>query len=197
MSDWPTTRAATVMLVLCGPSGAGKSTLISAFRERCPDFIESVSATTRAPRPGEIDGVAYHFMSRPAFEALVAEGGFLEHAVVFGQNCYGTPRAGVERAFADGASVIMDIDVQGAAQVRERMPEAITVFVVPPDRSALEARLRGRGTEDEAAVARRLDEAEAELARASEFSYLITNDDLSAAVDDLMAIVAAERLRLA
>lgn len=183
------------VIVLSGPSGAGKSTLIDAVLAREPTLVESISATTRDPRPGERDGVDYHFTDESSFLADVQAGRFLEHARVFARHCYGTPRAPVAAHLAAGRSVIMDVDVQGARQVRSAMPEAVLVFVAPPSRAVLEERLRGRATEAEEAVVRRLAEAETELAAIAEFDYLVVNDHLPAAIDHLMAIIAAEGRR--
>jgi len=188
-------RARPLLLVLSGPSGAGKSSLIARFLSETPGFVESVSATTRAPRDGEQDGVDYHFLSEELFARRVEAGEFLEYAHVFGKYWYGTPRAFVDEQFAEGRSVIMDIDVQGAAQIRERMPEAVLIFVVPPSAEALEQRLRGRGTEAVDELAARLGEAERELAQWPDFDYVVVNDELEHAVRDLEQIVDAERLR--
>lgn len=185
-----------LLVILAGPSGSGKSTLLDGLLKSEPDFAASVSATTRKPRPGERDGVDYHFLSEDRFRDLIAADGFLEYAQVFAKDWYGTPRAFVEDRLASGRSVITDIDVQGAAQIRGRMPQAVQVFVTPPSVPELERRLRGRGTESAEAIARRLDEAGRELARAQEFQYLIINDDMQRALDDLRHIIAAERLRL-
>lgn len=184
-------------VVLSGPSGAGKSTLMRVFTGRNPDFVRCLSVTTRRPRGEERDQVDYHFVDQAAFDRQVAEGGFLEHATVFGQASYGTPRRFIEERLAAGGSVIKDMDVQGAAQIRRSFPTAIQVFVVPPAREDIEARLRGRGTEGEASVRRRLAEADAELARWRDYDYLLVNGDLEAAVRDLEAVVRAERLRIA
>lgn len=184
-----------LLVVLAGPSGSGKSSLASAFLSTRDDFVESVSATTRAPRPGEVDGADYRFLSEAAFTEMIAADAFLEHAQVFGRHRYGTPRDAVEAAFAAGRHVIMDIDVQGAAQIRQRMPEAVQVFIVPPSTEELERRLRGRGTEVEADVQRRLREAAAECSNARSFDYLLVNDRIECAVADLQAIVRAEAMR--
>lgn len=176
------------LFVISGPSGAGKGTLVSRLMEAVPDARLSISATTRKPREGEVDGVHYHFITRDEFMELVDEDGFLEWAE-FAGNCYGTPRSFVEQSMAKGAQVILEIEVQGAFQVREKMPDAHLVFIEPPSLEVLEERLRGRGTEDEEAVQRRLATARVELSRKMEYDIRLVNDDLERAVDELIAIV--------
>lgn len=178
------------LFVISGPSGAGKGTLVSRLMEAVPDARLSISATTRKPREGEVDGVHYHFSTRDEFMELVDEDGFLEWAE-FAGNCYGTPRSFVEQSMAKGAQVILEIEVQGAFQVREKMPDAHLVFIEPPSLEVLEERLRGRGTEDEEAVQRRLATARVELSRKMEYDIRLVNDDLERAVDELIAIVNA------
>ncbi len=193
---WPTHGPSARFLVLSGPSGAGKTTLIKAFRARYPAFVRCLSLTTRPPRGSEQHGVDYLFTTHEAFQTKVEQGELLEHATVFGEHRYGTPRSFVELNLEAGRSVVKDIDVQGADQVRSTFPAALRVFVAPPSRAVLEERLRGRGTESEEAVARRLAEAERELSRWREFRYLVVNEDLERAVDDLWAIVRAAQLRI-
>lgn len=176
------------LFVISGPSGAGKGTLVSRLMEAVPDARLSISATTRKPREGEVDGVHYHFSTRDEFMELVEEDGFLEWAE-FAGNCYGTPRSFVEQSMAKGAQVILEIEVQGAFQVREKMPDAHLVFIEPPSLEVLEERLRGRGTEDEEAVQRRLATARVELSRKMEYDIRLVNDDLERAVDELISIV--------
>lgn len=178
------------LFVISGPSGAGKGTLVSRLMEAVPDARLSISATTRKPREGEVDGVHYHFITRDEFMELVDEDGFLEWAE-FAGNRYGTPRSFVEQSMAKGAQVILEIEVQGAFQVREKMPDAHLVFIEPPSLEVLEERLRGRGTEDEEAVQRRLATARVELSRKMEYDIRLVNDDLERAVDELIAIVNA------
>ena len=185
-----------ILVVISGPSGAGKSSLIDAFLAQNVEFVRSISATTRAPRGAERDGVDYHFLDEATFQRWIEEGAFLEYAQVFGTHSYGTPRAFVLDQFAHGRSVIMDIDVQGARQIRDTLPsETVTVFVAPPTRGELERRLRGRGTDDDEAVDRRLEEAEGEVSCWREYDYIIINDDLESAVRKLQGIVMAERIR--
>lgn len=180
-------------LVVCGPSGVGKGTLLARLRRQYADFAFSVSCTTRAPRPGERDGADYHFVTRERFEALRAEGHFAEWAEVHG-NYYGTPKAPVAEHLAAGRDIIFDIDVQGAFQLREHFPDGLYVFILPPSLTVLEARLRGRGTDSEAQIQKRLRNAAGELRQAHRFDYLVVNDDLDAAYDDLRAVYKAGRL---
>lgn len=190
------------MIVLSGPSGAGKTTLYQAVLARHPEIRFSVSCTTRAPRPGEADGVHYHFVSEEEFEARAAAGAFLEHAVVHGRR-YGTLRAEVEGPVAAGADVLLDIDVQGARQVRDATrgtrlgAGALFVFCAPPSLAELRRRLEERGTEGPDAVARRLERARVELAAWREYDWLVVNDRLAEAVAQLEAIVLAARCRTA
>jgi guanylate kinase len=183
-------------LVISGPSGAGKSTLMGRLLLARGDLVRCLSVTTRPPRGQERDGVDYHFSTPEAFAAQVAAGAFLEHATVFGKHAYGTLRAVVEGHLAAGRSVIKDVDVQGAAQIRSTFPAAIQVFIAPTSRSDIELRLRSRATDSEEVIARRLAEADAELARWREYDYLVINDGLDRAVADLAAILDAERLRV-
>jgi len=176
------------VFVITGPSGVGKGTLIRSLRERHPELELSVSATTRAPRTGEEDGVDYHFLAPDEFERLAAAGEFVEHAEYAGHR-YGTLRRELEARGSGGAPVVLEIDLQGARQVRSAMPDAAQVFVAPPSFGELRARLVGRGTDDPEKVAERLALAEAELAAESEFHHVIVNDRLEAAVAELLAVV--------
>ncbi|HIR01491.1 MAG TPA: guanylate kinase [Candidatus Aveggerthella stercoripullorum] len=176
------------LLVVSGPAGAGKGTLVSRLSDRVSDVWVSVSATTRAPRPGEEDGVHYFFYDDAQFDRAVAEGGMLEWAHVHGHR-YGTPRATVEQKMAEGRQVVLEIDVQGAFQVREMIPQAKLIFIEPPSLEVLEARLRGRGTEAEDEVIRRMKTAEVELSRKMEYDVQLVNDDLDQATDTLVALV--------
>lgn len=171
------TRASAPLVVVSGPSGVGKSTVVSEVLRQRPDVWLSVSATTRSPRPGERDGVEYFFMSDAQFDELVSSGGLLEWAE-FAGNRYGTPRRPVEDHRAAGQPVLLEIEVQGARQVRGSVPDATLVFLAPPDTAVLRARLEGRGTEDKQALARRLRAAEAELAAAGEFDFVLVNADV-------------------
>ena len=176
------------VFVITGPSGVGKGTLIRSLRERVPELELSVSATTRAPRPGEEDGVAYHFLTDADFQRRVEAGEFVEHATYSGRR-YGTLRAELDRRTRDGHPVVLEIEVQGARQVRRTMPEALQVFIAPPSRDALRARLVGRGTDDAEQVEARLRTADAELEAQDEFAHVVVNDRLEDAVDELTAIV--------
>lgn len=173
------------LVVLTGPSGVGKGTVVAQLRRMRPDVWVSVSATTRPPREGEVDGVSYWFWSDEQFDRTVAEGGFLEWAQFAGRK-YGTPRAPVAERLAAGQPVLLEIELQGARQVRAAMPEAFMVFLTPPSWTALEERLRGRGTEDETAIARRLARGREELDAAGEFDAVVVNDDVVRAASELV-----------
>ncbi len=183
------------LLVISAPSGAGKTSLVRALVDGDPELVLSVSHTTRAPRPGERDGEHYHFVSAARFAEMVAAGAFLEHAEVFGHR-YGTARAGVLAELERGRDVLLEIDWQGARQVRERMPEALAVFILPPSREALAERLRARAQDSESVIERRLAAARREIEHYREFDYLVVNERFEEALADLQAIVRAERLRL-
>jgi len=182
------------MIVVSGPSGAGKTTVLTRVIAELPDIRFSVSHTTRVPRPGEKDGVEYHFVTRREFERLISEGAFLEWAEVH-EEMYGTAREEYDRAERDGVDLLLDIDVQGADQVRQRFDDAVTVFVIPPSYQDLERRLRGRGPDDEASFARRLAVAGREMSYYRKYQYAIVNLDLEASVEALKTIVGAARLR--
>jgi guanylate kinase len=183
--------SAPKVFVITGPSGVGKGTLIRGLLERVPELELSVSATTRAPRPGEDDGVAYHFLTPEEFARHVAAGDFVEHATYSG-NRYGTLRSELERRLRSGAGVVLEIEVQGARQVRGAMPDAVAVFIAPPSREALRARLVGRGTDSAEQVDARLRTAERELESQPEFGHVVVNDRLEEATDALVSIVRAE-----
>ena len=183
------------LFVFTGPSGAGKGTIVSAFRKSHPHVLYSISATTRAPRPGEENGRHYYFVSREQFEEMIRNNSFLEHAR-YVDNYYGTPVEPVERALAAGNNIILEIDVQGALTVKQKMPEAIMVFVIPPEFFLLEQRLRSRGTETEEKIHKRLAAAREEYAQAKNFDYVILNAEVEKAVAELAAIVVAEGCRL-
>jgi guanylate kinase len=176
------------VFVITGPSGVGKGTLIRGLLERLSELELSVSATTRPPRPGEHDAVDYHFLTPEEFGARVAAGDFVEHAEYSG-NRYGTLRSELERRLQDGAGVVLEIEVQGARQVRAAMPDAVAVFIAPPSREALRARLIGRGTDSAEQVQERLRTAERELEAQPEFAYVVVNDRLEQATEDLIRIV--------
>lgn len=183
------------LYVISAPSGAGKTSLVTAMLQQDPMLGVSISHTTRGMRPGEQDGENYHFIDRPTFEAMIGRGEFLEHADVFG-NYYGTSQPWVDQTLAEGRDVILEIDWQGAVQVRRLMPECVSIFIVPPSAAALRSRLTGRGTDAPEVVERRLNEAREECSHALEFDYLVVNDDFGVALADLMAIVTAQRLRV-
>ena len=183
------------LLILSGPSGAGKNTVLDAVRERCPELLYSVSATTRPPRPLEQDGRDYLFLSRDEFERRKEAGDFLEWAEFCG-HYYGTPLAYVRDSLERGQVVVMDIDIQGARQVKRKMPEAIFVFLLPPTMAELENRLRGRSSDSDAAIKNRLDKALMELRAGIEYDYVIRNDEIDNAATKLQAIITAERCRV-
>lgn len=191
MSATPhSTPARGCLYVIAAPSGTGKTSLVRALMASRPHLKFSVSYTTRKPRPAEVDGRDYHFVDRPAFDAMVGRGELLEWANVF-DNCYGTGRQVVEQALARGESLILEIDWQGAQQVRRALPEAVQVFILPPSREALEARLRGRQTDSAEVIARRLQDSVTELARWAEFEFVVVNDTFEHALADLQRLVDA------
>lgn len=200
LRDWLTAREARIvgraptrLVVLAGPTAVGKGSVSGYIRENYPDVHLSVSATTRAPRPGEVEGVNYFFVSDAEFDRLEAEGRMLETATVHNAYRYGTPRAPIDEALASGRSVLLEIDIQGARSVKRAMPEAVLVFLLPPSWEELVRRLIGRGTEDAAEQARRLETAKVELAAQDEFDYKVINHDVSEAaqeVVDLMSVPA-------
>lgn len=183
-----------VLLVMSGPSGAGKGTLCEHLREQI-DMEYSISATTRNPRLGEKEGTDYFFMTRDGFVEKIQEDGFLEWAEVYG-NYYGTPSQYVRDKIATGRDVMVEIDPQGAKQVKLKMQDAVLVFILPPSYRELERRIRGRGTETEEQIVRRLGGAMSEINALSAYDYIIVNDDIDAAVDDLKAIINAEKCRV-
>ena len=184
------------LFVVAAPSGAGKSTLVNALLVREPAMVLSISHTTRAPRPNERDEAQYYFVDRATFERDVAADLFLEHAEVHG-NLYGTSREKVTANLAQGRDVLLEIDWQGAAQVRAKQPDCVSVFILPPSRAELERRLRGRASDSEEVIERRLANSRGEIAHAHEFDYIIVNDRFDDALDALQAIVDAVRLRSA
>ncbi len=182
------------LFIIAAPSGAGKSSLVNALLARETSIQLSISYTSRAPRPGESEGSHYHFVTRGEFEAMVARGEFFEHAVVHG-DLKGTARHTVERPLAEGRDVLLEIDYQGARQVRSLVPDCVSVFILPPSRVELERRLRGRGQDAEEVIQRRLVDSRTEIAHLEDFDYLLVNDVFERTLDDLLAIVRAERLK--
>lgn len=182
------------LYIIAAPSGAGKTSLVKALLEREPDISLSVSYTSRMPRANEIDGQHYHFVSRQVFEHMAARGAFFEYADVHG-DYKGTARSAVEPLLAADRDVLLEIDWQGARQVREQWPEALSIFILPPSRAELERRLRTRASDSAEQIARRIADSRIEIARAPEFDYIVVNDDFAVAIDDLRAIFCARRLR--
>ncbi len=182
------------LIVLSGPSGSGKDTVLELLLERNPRLVYSVSATTRDPRPGEENGRHYHFVTRENFLDLISSGDMLEYAEYSG-NMYGTPKSTVEKRLADGYDVLLIIEVQGAMQVKQRMEDSIMIFLAPPSLDELEKRLRGRGTETEEVITTRLKTARTEIEKAGEYDYIVFNDDIIVARDEVNAIIKSARCR--
>ena len=189
----PKTSTGT-LYVFSAPSGAGKTTLVKALLEQTTDIGVSVSHTTRAPRDGEIDGKDYNFVSQDTFKGLIDQNAFLEHAQVF-DNFYGTSQIWVEQELEAGRDVILEIDWQGAQQIRQQMPHMVSVFILPPSREELLKRLTGRGTDSQEIIDRRMQDAVSEMSHYGEFNYLIINDDFDTALQELRSIVIARRQR--
>ena len=181
-----------ILLVVSAPSAGGKGTILKELFRQDGNLRMSVSATTRQPRPGEENGKDYYFMSRKEFQELVAGGRMLEHAEYVG-NCYGTPREPVEEWLAQGLDVVLEIDVQGGAQIKRLAPDCVSVFITPPSMEVLEKRLRDRGTEDDETVRKRLAAAREELPHAEDYDYIVVNDRLEDAVEDMLAILRSEK----
>jgi len=191
----PGVRPRGLLLVLSSPSGAGKSSISRALMARNPDIVMSVSATTRAPRPGEVDGRDYHFIDKPRFEEMVAQGQFLEHARVF-DNYYGTPRPPVDAALAAGKDVLFDVDWQGTQQLADNArDDLVSIFILPPSLAELEMRLLGRGQDSAEVVAKRMAKAGDEMSHFPEYQYVVVNNDLDDSVVAVDTILAAERLK--
>jgi len=184
----------TTVFIISAPSGSGKSTLVKRLLARVPELMFSISYTTRKPRGTEVHGQQYRFVSHAEFEGMIARGEFLECAEVFG-NYYGTHRRILEEACAQGKDLVLDIDVQGARQLKERIPEAVTIFILPPSRQVLETRLRARGEDRDDEVERRLREAAEEIRNYDQYDYVLINHDLEESGAVLCAIVSAERVR--
>ena len=183
------------LYIVSAPSGAGKTSLVTELIKQDPHVRVSVSHTTRAMRPGEAHGVNYHFVVHEEFKALIAQGDFLEHAEVFG-NFYGTSRSALQETLDQGFDLILEIDWQGAQQVRKLMPEARSIFILPPSQQALRQRLDGRGQDSEEIIAGRMKEAVSEMEHYDEYEYVIINDDFDVALDDLKAVFRSNRLQL-
>lgn len=184
------------LYIVSAPSGAGKSSLLNALRARMPDVVISVSHTTRTPRPGEQDGVHYHFTDVEIFRQQVADGNFLEYAQVF-DNYYGTSRLSVNAQLESGRDVILEIDWQGAQQVREKAENVISIFILPPGIEALSERLLGRGQDSDETIQRRMRDAKSEMSHYPEYDYVVINDVFATALEELLSIFRSERLRLA
>lgn len=183
-----------LLFVVSAPSGAGKTSLVAALLAQLPGITVCISHTTRPPRSKEIDGVNYHFIDRDTFESLIKRGAFLEYANVFG-NYYGTSIDAVHAALNSGQDLILEIDWQGAAQIRQLLPDALSIFILPPDLATLEQRLRARGQDDDTVIHSRLSKAVEEMSHWSEFDFLVVNDDFARASMDMVSIVRSERLR--
>lgn len=187
------TRATGTLYIVSAPSGAGKTSLVKALIDQLDSLRVSVSHTTRAMRPGELDGVNYHFVNRESFLDQVQQGDFLEHAEVFG-NLYGTSQSAVEKTLAQGYDLILEIDWQGAQQVRRALPQARSIFILPPSREALRDRLTNRGTDDHGVIDKRMALARDEISHYVEYDFLVINDEFATALDDLKAILRSHRL---
>jgi guanylate kinase len=184
----------SVVFIISAPSGSGKSTLVNRLMQEVPNLCFSISYTTRAPRGHEVNGTSYHFTSRQEFETRLEKGEFLEHADVFG-NYYGTHRSELESARSHAKDLVLDIDVQGAAQLKESIPDAVTIFILAPSRETLEYRLRSRGEDSDAVIARRLADAAQEIRNYGFYDYVLINEDLDESARTLASIVRAERAR--
>lgn len=183
-----------LLIVVSGPSGTGKGTICKSLFQRRPDIFFSVSATTRLPRDGEINGVNYYFLNKAAFEEMLARDEFLEWALVY-DNYYGTPKKPIMEAMAAGKDVLLEIDIQGALKVKENAPEGVYLFIVPPSMEALRSRIIGRGTDSREVIVKRLGKAVEELSHLHEYNYIVVNDSLVEAVDKVDSIIKAEKCR--
>ncbi len=182
------------VFIISGPSGSGKDTVLAELFRNRPDLLFSISSVTRPMRPGEKEGDKYNFISREKFEYMIENDMLLEHNVFVG-NYYGTPREPVERAVAEGKDIIIEVDVNGAAQIREKLPEAVSIFIMPPSFHELKRRLRGRGTESEELIEKRLNSALGEIKRAAEYDYIIVNENITAAADDILSVILSSSFK--
>ena len=182
------------VFIVSGPSGSGKDTVLAELFRNKPDLLFSISSITRAMRPGEREGDKYNFISREKFEDMIKNDELLEHNIFVG-NYYGTPRKPVEAAVSEGKDIIIEVDVNGAAQIRQKLPEAVSIFIMPPSFAELKRRLVGRGTESEELIEKRLDSALGEIKRAAEYDYIIVNDSITAAADDIMSVILSSSFK--
>ena len=182
------------VFIISGPSGSGKDTVMTKLFKKMPELLFSISSITRAMRAGEREGEKYNFITREKFEDMLKNDRLLEHNEFVG-NYYGTPREPVERAVANGQDMVIEVDVNGAAQIREKMPEAVSIFIMPPSFAELKRRLSGRGTESEELIQKRLTSALGEIKRAVEYDYIVVNKDIAAAADNIMSVILSSRLK--